>query len=122
MMRAELPFSRGWAILLPLCGIMTALIVGVTNLQTSWQPFKRTNIDLKEFQSYLESIPTASLPSTVLKALELRERFRLSYWDAAIIAAARDLGCHTIYSEDFSHGQDYDGVRVVNPFLPAVSE
>jgi len=39
---------------------------------------------------------------------------------AVIIAAAYELGCATLYSEDFSHGQDYDGVRVVNPFLRSV--
>jgi predicted nucleic acid-binding protein len=67
------------------------------------------------------NFPTASLhPSTVLSALLLRERFQVSYWDAAIIAAAHELGCATIYSEDFSHGQDYDGVKVVNPFLASL--
>src|SRR5436190_21528403 len=65
--------------------------------------------------------PTASLhPSTVLSALQLRERFQVSYWDAAIIAAAHEIGCATIYSEDFNHGQDYDGIRVVNPFLDSL--
>jgi predicted nucleic acid-binding protein len=64
------------------------------------------------------NFPTASLhPSTILTAFEIRDRFQLSYWDAAIIASARELGCPTIYSEDFSHGQDYNGVRVVNPFV-----
>jgi predicted nucleic acid-binding protein len=70
---------------------------------------------------YLETwlkFPTASLyPSTVLNALQLRDRFHLSYWDALIIAAAQDLGCGTIYSEDLNDGQDYGGVKVVNPFL-----
>jgi len=62
--------------------------------------------------------PTASLhPSTVLNALQLRDRFQVSYWDAAIIAAAQDLGCSTIYSEDLNDGQDYGGVKVVNPFF-----
>jgi len=56
-------------------------------------------------------------PRLVLRATRLALRFKTSYWDAAIIAAARELGCHTLYSEDLSHGQDYDGVRVVNPFL-----
>ena len=65
--------------------------------------------------------PTASLhPASVLSALEIRDRFQVSYWDAAIIAATRELGCRTIYTEDLSHGQDYDGVKVVNPFLPAL--
>jgi predicted nucleic acid-binding protein len=45
------------------------------------------------------------------------KHFKVSYWDAAIIAAAQELGCGFIYSEDFSDGQDYDGVKVVNPFL-----
>jgi predicted nucleic acid-binding protein len=56
--------------------------------------------------------------SLVLEGLRLKERYQISYWDAAIIAAARALGALTLYSEDLSHGQDYDGVRVVNPFLP----
>lgn len=67
------------------------------------------------------NFPTASLhPATVLAALQLRERFQVSYWDAAIFAAAHELGCRTIYSEDFSHGQDYDGVTVVNPFFDPI--
>ena len=43
-------------------------------------------------------------------------RFRISYWDAAIIEAARMAGCHTVLSEDLSDGQSYGGVRVRNPF------
>ena len=39
-----------------------------------------------------------------------------SYWDAAILASAKALGCQTLYTEDLNHGQDYDGVRAVNPF------
>jgi predicted nucleic acid-binding protein len=50
-------------------------------------------------------------------ALQTAERFRISYWDAAIVEAARSLGCATVLSEDLSHGADYGGVRVVNPFM-----
>jgi len=49
--------------------------------------------------------------------MNIQRRFQVSYWDAAILAAAKRLGCHTVYSEDMNHGQDYDGVCVVNPFL-----
>ena len=55
----------------------------------------------------------------MFSAFELRERFDLSYWDAAILTAARACGCETVLSEDFSPGQDYDGVRVINPFEQA---
>jgi predicted nucleic acid-binding protein len=52
----------------------------------------------------------------VVSAVMLRRRFQLSQWDATIIAAAAELGCKTVYSEDMNDGQDYAGVRVVNPF------
>jgi predicted nucleic acid-binding protein len=53
----------------------------------------------------------------VVSAVILRRRFGLSQWDASILAAAAALGCPTVYSEDMNHGQDYAGVRVVNPFV-----
>ena len=49
-------------------------------------------------------------------ALETRRRFRISYWDAAIIEAGRALGCDVVLSEDLDSGTDYGGVRVENPF------
>ena len=52
----------------------------------------------------------------VLSAVMLRRRYKLSQWDATILAAAMELGCAAVYSEDMSDGQDYGGVRVINPF------
>ena len=52
----------------------------------------------------------------VRSANRLRRRHGISHWDAAILAAALELGCSTLYTEDLNHGQTYDGVRVVNPF------
>jgi predicted nucleic acid-binding protein len=52
----------------------------------------------------------------VLAAMRARERFDISYWDAAILEAARSVGCEVVLSEDLSHGQDYAGLRVENPF------
>lgn len=52
----------------------------------------------------------------VRAAMATRDRFGLSYWDSAIIEAARALGCSEVLSEDLNAGQDYAGVRVVNPF------
>jgi predicted nucleic acid-binding protein len=49
-------------------------------------------------------------------ALYLKDRYQISYWDAAILAAAKAARCRELLSEDLSHGQDYDGVVVVNPF------
>jgi predicted nucleic acid-binding protein len=49
-------------------------------------------------------------------ALEIKAAHRLSYWDSAVIAAARALGCRRLYSEDMGHGREIAGVRIVNPF------
>lgn len=66
----------------------------------------------------LERFPVQTITREVLwEALAIRERFGLSYWDSAILAAARIQGCDTIYSEDLSDSQDYQGLRVINPFL-----
>ncbi len=51
-----------------------------------------------------------------LAAISTKQRFGISYWDAAILEAARALGCDVVLSEDLSDGQDYSGVRVKNPF------
>lgn len=49
-------------------------------------------------------------------AVATKARYQISYWDAAIVEAARALGCAEILTEDLSDGQDFDGVRVRNPF------
>jgi predicted nucleic acid-binding protein len=42
----------------------------------------------------------------------------ISNWDAAVVEAARALGCATLLSEDLADGRDYAGVRIENPFKP----
>ena len=50
-------------------------------------------------------------------AVSISQRYGLSYWDGAILAAARVAGCDAVYSEDMSPEQDYGGIRVINPFV-----
>lgn len=56
-------------------------------------------------------------PALIRHAFALQGRYKISYYDAAIIAAAIELGCSTLYSEDLNHGQTYKSVEVINPFL-----
>jgi predicted nucleic acid-binding protein len=61
--------------------------------------------------------PVQEITTAVMTAaLRSRDRFRLSYWDAAIIEAARAIGCTRVLSEDLNDGQDYGGVTITNPF------
>jgi predicted nucleic acid-binding protein len=49
-------------------------------------------------------------------ALSTKQRWRLSYWDAAIVEGARLAGCSVVLTEDLQHGAEFAGVRVENPF------
>jgi predicted nucleic acid-binding protein len=82
---------------------------------------KKLGISEENIHAMLELAATATvLPVSlelILTSVQIRRRFQVSHWDATIIAAAVELGCTTLYSEDLNHGQNYDRVRVVNPFL-----
>lgn len=64
------------------------------------------------------AFPMAVVDGTlVLEAVAIAEQFQTSHFDAQILAAAKRMGCAIVYSEDLNDGQDYGGVRLVNPFL-----
>jgi predicted nucleic acid-binding protein len=48
--------------------------------------------------------------------LSLQQRWQLSLWDGMILAAAQASGARELLTEDLNHGQNYGGIRVVNPF------
>jgi predicted nucleic acid-binding protein len=54
--------------------------------------------------------------AVMTNALEIRAGHGFSYWDSAIIAAARALGCRELYTEDMDHGREIEGVAIINPF------
>ena len=55
--------------------------------------------------------------AVMLEAFDVKARYQLSYWDAAIVAAAMTAGCHELLSEDMSHGLNVNGVVITNPFV-----
>lgn len=67
-------------------------------------------------ESFLRFPAQETTTAVVLAALATRERFGISYWDAAILEACRAIGCDVVLSEDLDDGTDYAGVRVENPF------
>ncbi len=52
----------------------------------------------------------------VQAAARSARRWQISYWDAAVVEAARALGCTQIITEDLNPGQDFGGIVAVNPF------
>ena len=53
---------------------------------------------------------------SILQALDIEARYRISFWDALILQAAESSGATLVYSEDLASGQKYGSIRVVNPF------
>jgi predicted nucleic acid-binding protein len=87
------------------------------NATSPKRPFRLTDSAAAALVEAWFALPTIELtPDLFRAAVELRQRYQISYWDAAIIAAAKEMGCTTVYSEDLNPGQTYDGVTVVNPF------
>lgn len=52
-----------------------------------------------------------------MRALQLTRGHSISWYDSLIVAAALESDCRSLYTEDLQHGQKFDSLRVVNPFL-----
>jgi predicted nucleic acid-binding protein len=53
----------------------------------------------------------------ILAAIDLHRLHGFSFWDALIVRSAKQAGCSILLSEDFQEAREFNGVRVVNPFL-----
>jgi predicted nucleic acid-binding protein len=74
----------------------------------------------REWIEQLAMLPCVPVDSALVRSgIAISQRYKIQYWDGAIIAAAEAFGAETVYSEDLNHGQLYGSVRVVNPFRPA---
>jgi predicted nucleic acid-binding protein len=54
---------------------------------------------------------------TIRRAVQVRAKYGLHFYDGMIVAAAERGGCRRIWSEDMGHGQQYFGLVVENPFV-----
>ena len=68
----------------------------------------------RALMAHCEVLPVSA--RTVDAAMRLGERYGFSHWDSLIVAAAQLADCTTLYSEDMQHGQQFDGLRIRNPF------
>ena len=70
------------------------------------------------FRDVLASFPLRLPAASMFTAsFNLCSRYSLSHWDSLLIAACKEAGINLLYSEDLDSGTDYDGVRIVNPFV-----
>jgi predicted nucleic acid-binding protein len=70
-----------------------------------------------EVRDLLAWKPVVADAALLERGWKIQDRYRLSYWDALIVAAAKTASCRYLLTEDLQAGQELDGVEVVNPFL-----
>jgi predicted nucleic acid-binding protein len=70
-----------------------------------------------EVRDLLAWNPVVTDAALLERGWKLQDRYRLSYWDALIVAAAKAASCRYLLTEDLQAGQQLDGIEVVNPFL-----
>jgi Predicted nucleic-acid-binding protein, contains PIN domain len=57
-----------------------------------------------------------SSPAIYAEALRISAKHRLAWYDSLIVACALEGKCEVLYSEDFQHGREIEGLRIENPF------
>jgi len=51
------------------------------------------------------------------QAIDISILSTLSFWDSLVIAAAEKANCEYVLSEDLNSGQNYRGIKILNPFI-----
>lgn len=74
------------------------------------------NITRAEVRDLLAWRPVAVDAGVLHLAWQIQDRYQFSFWDSLIVAAAKTASCGYLLTEDLQHGQDLDGLVVVNPF------
>ncbi len=99
-------------------GILSTQVLQEFAYAARRKPRRPLSIDdtLRVLQQYLHWHVVVNTPTSVVDAITLETRYRISFWDALILAAAKAANAATLYTEDLSHGQMYGPVKVINPF------
>jgi predicted nucleic acid-binding protein len=75
------------------------------------------NLAQQHVATYAQANVVQVTTELILAAIDLHRLQKLSFWDSLIVRSARAGGCTVLVTEDLQHGQDYEGVRVENPFI-----
>jgi predicted nucleic acid-binding protein len=73
-------------------------------------------------QKYFVWNPLAIDENVLRRAHEIEQRFRISWWDSMIVAAAQIQDCTLLLTEDLQDGMAFGSVTVRSPFTLEVRE
>jgi len=100
------------------CVISAQVINETCNLLTKKYPTSAKDIELflNDMIDICEVVQISAKLS--FTALKLHFKYKFSYYDCLILAAALKKGCAIVYSEDMQNGQIVENkLKIVNPFI-----
>lgn len=86
----------------------------VTRKLNPGRPVALARDDVRDLEAW-KPVPVSS--AVLQGAWALEARFSLSWWDALVVSAAQVSGCAFLLTEDLQDGHDFDGLRVIDPFV-----
>jgi predicted nucleic acid-binding protein len=93
--------------------VLQELCVSLRRKAATPLPYDELRQLVRDYSTWEVIAPT---PESILEAIEIEQRYKISFWDALILQAAESSGASVLYSEDLAAGQRYGTVEVVNPF------
>jgi predicted nucleic acid-binding protein len=93
--------------------VLNEYYVTVTRKLAPGVPLDRARAEVRRFFTWR---PVGMDEGLLEEAWAVEDRFRLSFWDALIVAGAKATRCERLLTEDLTDGQNLDGVLVTNPF------
>jgi len=114
--------DRAWAVIQELWNTGTGVISTqvLQELFVSLTQIIPMPIDARKARHIIEDLcaweVVANDEQAILGAIDIKIQYQLSFWDSLILEAACRSGAITLYSEDLSHGQQVEGMTIVNPF------
>jgi len=80
-----------------------------------------TPMTAEDAKSFMQRVlaPLFRVPASISlynRALDVQARYRYGFYDSLIVAAALDVGCTRLYTEDLQDGQQIEGLTIENPF------
>ena len=86
-------------------------------VNTALNKLKKSNEEVIGHLRQLKTMRVVPVSAEWLeRAIEIRSRYGLQFYDSLLLAAAEALGCDEFLTEDLNDGQMYGSVKAVNPF------
>jgi predicted nucleic acid-binding protein len=92
--------------------VLQEYFIAVTRKQKLDAEIARNKVEI--YSKFYVGEPTVN---DILGAIDIHRLHSFSFWDALVLRMAKQTGCRVLLSEDMQHGREFEGVKIVNPFL-----